>query len=164
MKRIIFIMALIAITLTGLAQNVSIWKPVPKNLFTIDKYGAVKLTATNAPATGVWLWRWDANVVLDELVYHSDIKQYVSTPLSAIGPAIGFKHYVPLSDGTAYNDFSITGAVLLGTDVYKPDLAAIKIAVMAEVFEHIKLGLAYTPNTPANIKHLSFVFGGSIGF
>ena len=163
MKRIVLLMALIAITLTGIAQKASVWRPVPKNLFTIDN-GAVKLTSTNAPVTGVWLWRFDASVVLDELVYNTELKQYVSMPFSAIGPAIGYRHYVALPDGSPYSDFGVTGAVLLGTNIYNPSLAALKIAIMAEVFQYLKLGLAYTPNTPANIKHLSFVFGGAVTF
>ena len=127
--------------------------------------GAVRLTATNtAVKNGTWLWRFDATVALDELVYNTEIKQYVSVPFSAIGPAIGYKHFVALPDGTPYSDFGVTGAILLGTNIYQPDMASLKIAVMATVFEYLKLGIAYTPNTPANIKHLSFVFGGSISF
>jgi hypothetical protein len=164
MKKVILLLTLVI--LAGAIQAQSIWKPVPKDLFTKDatiynEGGEVLLSLENASE---WLWRFDGTVLIDELVWHKDTRQFVSVPLSAVGPAIGYKHYSALPDGTPYNDFGVSAAVLLGTNIYDPSLASAKLVVMVTVFQYIKFGGVYTLNVPADVGHFGIAIGAGINF
>jgi hypothetical protein len=144
----------------GLANaQVSLFKPVPKDLFSNALY---KVTANPQE----WIWRFDATVIGDEQIYHKDTKQFTSLVLSAVGPAIGYKHFVPtsLTDPTPYCNFGVSAALLLGTDIYNASLSSMKIGLFLNAFQFVKIGGAYTLNVPTNVSHLSIVVGGSVNF
>lgn len=156
MKKLIMLLFLVAITVTGFSQGV--FRPIPANLFNVqDKAFNLKAGTT----THVVLWRFDATVVATEFIFEGN--QVTSKTLSAVGPGFGAKWYVPKSDvdPTPYNVFGISGAVLLGTDIYQPDLAAIKIAVLANAFQFFTAGVAYTPSATSKF---SLLLGGQITF
>jgi hypothetical protein len=157
MKRLIISLLFITLTVIGFSQ--SLFKPVPANLFTAhDKALNLKAGTT----THEILWRFDATVVATEFTFAAD-HQVTSKTLSAIGPGFGAKWYVPKSDvdPTPYNVFGVSAAILLGTDIYQPDLAAVKIAVLANAFQFFTAGVAYTPNAT---NKFSLLLGGQITF
>lgn len=158
MKKFIVILILAIFSIASYSQKVSLWKPLPKDLFSSTLY--------KTGGTQVWFWRFDATIVADELVYNKTIKQFSSVALSAVGPAIGYKHFVPTStsDPTPYCNFGVSASLLLGTDIYQASLASMKFALFANVFQFLKVGGAYTLNTPADIGHFSILLGGSINF
>lgn len=156
MKKLIFLFVLVAITVTSFSQGV--FRPVPANLFqSQDKAFNLKAGTT----THVVLWRFDATVVTNEFIFEGN--QVTSKTLSAVGPGFGAKWYVPKSDvdPTPYNVVGISGAVLLGTDIYQPNLAAVKIAVLVNAFQFFTAGVAYTPNATGKF---SLLLGGQITF
>lgn len=157
MKKLIVLLFLVAITITSFSQGV--FRPVSANLFNMqDKALNLKAGTT----THVVLWRFNATIVATEFIFESS-HQVTSKTLSAVGPGFGAKWYVPKSDvdPTPYNVFGISGAILLGTDIYQPDLASMKIAVLANAFQFFTAGVAYTPNATSK---LSLLLGGQITF
>jgi hypothetical protein len=157
MKKLIIILLLIAFPVIGFSQ--SLFKPVPTDLFKVkDKSLNLKVGTT----THTTLWRFDATVIATEFIFAGK-NNVESKTLSAVGPGFGIQWYVPKSDGdpTPYNVFGVSGAILLGTDIYQPDLASIKIAVLANAFQFFTFGGAYTPNAPYKF---SLLLGGQIKF
>jgi hypothetical protein len=152
MKKLIIILVLACFSLAGYSQ-VSLFKPVPVDLF--------KSTGLKAGGSSAWLWRLSALVVAEELVYDKVTKQFNSKPLSSVGPAIGYRHFTPLSDGTPYNDFGVNLAVLLGADLNTITPASLKAALVINAFQFINVGGAYTLNAT---NHWSILLGASINF
>jgi hypothetical protein len=152
MKKLLIILTLFLITIAAQAQ--SIWKPVQPCIFSPT---ALKASGTNS----IWLWRLSAVVVADELTYNKVTKSFDSTPLSSLGPAIGYRHFTKLSDGSPYNDFGINAAVLLGTDINHISTASMKAAIIVNAFKFINIGGAYTFNVT---NHFSILLGASINF
>lgn len=118
------------------------------------------------PEMQKWEWKLDASIDVVEFNYDKDLKQLVSKEFSAIGPAIGYQHFVPTSDTdpTAFNNYGFSAAFLLGQSIYNPDLAAAKIALQANLMQYFKFGVTYTIRTPTTISHLGVFFGGGITF
>jgi hypothetical protein len=152
MKKLFLIGFLVAMTLAVSAQN--IFQPVPDNLFSTEK--AIKAGAVDH----MWLWRFDATVALAEFTYVKEIKQFTFQEFSAVGPAIGFQHYV-VSDTGPFNNYGVSAAVLLGKSIYNPDMAALKVALIGNFFQYFKGGVSYTPNAT---DHWAVLLGGGITF
>lgn len=154
MKRLIVLIALIAFfAVSGASQ--SLFKPVPKDLLAKEVNG-VK-TLTNASA---WLWRFSAAVTATELTWDKSSKKFVSAPLSSVGPAIGYRHYVE-ANGVPYNDFGVNAALLLGTDINNVELASMKLAILLNAFQFVNVGACYTFN---NTNHFGILLGASVNF
>jgi hypothetical protein len=151
MKKLIVILLFAVFTASGFAQ--SIFKPVPSNLFSHN------LTASNVTQNAsTWFWRFSAEVTAEELTWNKTTKQFDSAPLSSVGPAIGYRHFVPLADGTPYNDFGVNLALLLGTDINTIDPATLKVALMVNAFKFVNLGV------DTNFKTVGILLGASINF
>lgn len=157
MKKLIILFVFVLLTLGATAQG--LFKPVPKDLFTQPKY-ALKATTGG---THVWLWRFDATINLTELTWDKATKQFVSNSFSAVGPGIGYKHFVPVSstDPTPFENYGFSAALLLGTNIYTPDFSKIKIALEADLFQYLKAGVTFTGNTK---DWFGIFFGSGITF
>lgn len=170
MKKIIVILFLACVTLTGFSQG--LFKPVALFSTKVEsKYietpcPSFYYKVGEAPVTQKWVWRFDATIALVELNYNKDTKQFISTAFSAVGPAIGYQHFVPTSatDPTPFNNYGASFAFLLGENIYNPDLAKIKLALVANVMQYFKFGLTYTPKPVVNLNPLGFFFGGGVTF
>jgi hypothetical protein len=154
MKKILTIIFLAAFTLSVSAQ--SIFKPVPGTLFKQDASSLKSLTNAST-----WLWRFSAMVTATELQYDKATKQFVSAPLSSVGPAIGYRHFTALPDGTPFNDWGINAAILLGTDLEHIDPARIKAALLINAFSFVNVGACYTFG---GTNHFGILLGASISF
>jgi len=108
-------------------------------------------------------WRFDAAISITEFTWSSSLKKFTPQMFSAVGPAIGVQWYRPTSfdDPTPFNVGGISAAVLLGKNVYEPDLAAVKIAVVANIYQYFKFGPTYTPQA---IDKWGMFFGGGVTF
>jgi hypothetical protein len=138
MKKLLIILFLAVSTIIVQAQ-ISLFKPVPKNLFqTVNSNQKVSQTPS------VWLWRFSAMVTATELTYDKTSKQFLSAPLSSVGPAIGYKHYTALADNSPYNDWGINFAALIGTDINSIDPASIKAALLLNCFQFVNIGCDYS--------------------
>jgi hypothetical protein len=157
MKKLIVSLLLISLSVITFSQGV--FRPVPADLF---KANDKALNLKAGTTTHVILWRFDATVVAQEVIFGPG-KEVTSKTLSAVGPGFGAQWYVPKSDTdpTPYNIFGISGAILLGTNIYQPELESIKIAVLANAFQFFTAGVAYTPNAA---NKFSLLLGGQIKF
>jgi hypothetical protein len=153
MKKIIVLLFFVAFTVSAFAQ--SAFKPVPKNLFVLDAS-----SLKSVPVTSIWLWRFSAEVTAVELTWNKTSKQFDSSPLSSVGPAIGYRHFVPLADGTPYNDFGVNIAALLGTDINQINPASIKLALLINAFQFVNVGVDYSFSG----KTVGILLGASINF
>jgi hypothetical protein len=133
----------------------SIFKPVPNNLFAVQEKG---LKATETPS--VWLWRFSAEITAVELIYNKETKQFDSQPLSSAGPAIGYRHYTSLPDGSPYNDFGVNFAALIGTDITHITPASIKAALFINAFQYLNVGVDYSIGS----KTFGILLGASVNF
>ena len=91
----------------------------------------------------IWVWRISATITADELVWNKETKNFLSNPLSAVGPAIGYRHFVQLSNGTIYNDFGINAAALLGFNINDVNPTNFKGAIFVNCFQYINIGVDY---------------------
>lgn len=162
MKRLILSLIFVAIVAMGFSQGL---------LHKVDPFPTIKekgdmLSKGIIPATSKTVWRFDASIVIVELNYDKTAKKFLANSFSAVGPAIGIQNYVPTSvtDPTPFNNWGISGAFLLGPSIYNPDLAAAKVAIVANIMQYFKFGTTYTFNMPDNISHFGVFFGGGITF
>ena len=137
MKKLIIILFLALFTTSSFAQG--LFRPIDKNMFKTDAS-----SLKSSPLASVWLWRFSAAVTAEELVWNKTTKQFDSAPLSSVGPAIGYRHFVPLADGTPYNDFGVNLAALLGTDINQINPASIKVALLINAFQFVNIGVDYS--------------------
>lgn len=149
MKKLLITIIFVTITFGLFGQ--SIFKPVPKNLFQ---------TGDKALQNGAFLWRFSAQLTATEFQWDKASKGFISLPLSSVGPAIGFRHFVPLADGTPFNNWGVNASLLMGVDINAAQPASVKLAITADLFK-LNVGFAYT-FTGEN--HYGFLFGTSIAF
>jgi len=155
MKKLIVLLVFVGMSIGVFGQ--SIWKPVPKNLLFENKDRDITLNSTSS----TWLWRFSAVIAAQELVYDKTLKEFTSHPLSSIGPAIGYRHFVSLPDGTPYNDFGINAALLIGGDINQIELTKMKLALLVNAFKFINVGTTYTLNST---NKFGILLGGSVNF
>jgi len=158
MKKLIVVLLLTILSVVGFSQ--SIFHPMPNDLFkVVDR----SLGISEGTTTHSWAWRFDATVAFTELVYDKTNKQFITSMFSAVGPAVGYQHYVATSstDPTPFNNYGFSAAILFGKNVTEPDLGAIKLAVIANLFQYFRFGASYTPNTS---NHFGILVGGGITF
>ena len=151
MKKYLLLFVFTLCTLSMFSQ--SIWKPVPSNLFQTGKY-----TTSLSVIPSVWLWRVSANITAEELVWNKSTKQFNSAPLSSMGPAIGYRHYVAASDGTTITDYGFNAILLLGEDINHVDPASIKLGLTVNCFQYVNIGI------DTNFKTVGILLGASINF
>jgi hypothetical protein len=154
MKKIILLLFFVTFAVITNAQT--IFHPVPSDIF--KTHSGTFQTVQNPSA---WLWRMSAIVTATELTYEKATKQFISAPLSSVGPAIGYKHFYALPDGTPATDWGVSGALLLGMDINHIDPASMKAAILLNAFQFINVGGVYTFN---NANHFGILIGASINF
>lgn len=162
MKKLVILLFLISISLTGISQG--LFRPV--SLFPTKTENDHRVSLGDNAITQKWEWRFDASLSIVELNYNKATKQLASTAFSAVGPAIGYQHFVPTSatDPTPFNNYGFSFAVMLGESIYTPDVARLKLALVANVLQYLKFGVTYTPKPAADIFPVGFFFGGGITF
>lgn len=138
---------ILAVIMSGMGLSVqaqdavSIWKPVPKNLFQVEKTTIRTVTQLTTP--GMWLWRFQAGIVATELTYDKLSKQWQSSALNAVGPGVGYRYYTTNTDGTLINTFGFNFLLLLGTNMENISIASIKPALTVSAFDFLNVGVDY---------------------
>jgi len=154
MKKLILILTLAMFTLAMNAQ-ISLFKPVPKDLF--------KTLNLNAPKTGLAntaiLWRFNASLIGNELTYNKVTKQLDSNPLSGVGPGFGIRHYYQAPDGTPASDWGVSLVALLGTDLEHITPASFKPAITINAFNFVNVGVDLI-----NFKQIGYIIGAQVNF
>lgn len=154
MKKLLLLASIFALLSLSVGAQ-GLFRPIPKDLFTANKS---VLKAVETPS--VWLWRISAEVTAVELIYNKETKQFDSQPLSSAGPAIGYKHFTELPDGSPYCDFGVSLACLLGTDITQVVPANIKGALLINAFQYLNVGVDYGFGN----KAFGILIGASINF
>jgi hypothetical protein len=152
MKKLFVILLLATVTFAANAQG--LFHKVTPAIFTVNQkalpLGKTMLLANGTSIlSGVTKWRIDATFAFSENIYHKDIKQWVSNPFGAIGPAISLQHYVPTSitDPTPYNNWGIGAGVAAGVNILQPSFSSVKFIVEGNILQFIKGGFTATLNT-----------------
>jgi len=149
MRRLLMLLILVLGSLNVFSQASpfqGFFKPIPKDLFkNYNKYQYTYLKGvTDSTSKGVWLFRFDAEITAVQLSYNKTDKTWISSPLSSVGPGIGYKHYTNL-DGTPYNDFGINAIVLLGYNWSELPSSKASVSTVCTVnfLEYINIGGGY---------------------
>lgn len=163
---ILFATISVAVFSQGLFKPVTSFSTKAENKYIESPYPSLYYKIGEIPITQKWIWRFDATIAIVELNYNKDTKQFVSTAFSAVGPAIGYQHFVPTSadDPTPFNNYGVSAAFLLGENIYNPELAKIKLALVANIMQYFKFGVTYTPKPVVSLSPVGFFFGGGVTF
>jgi hypothetical protein len=153
MKRLLIIISFILLASVLTAQHVGLFRPVPQTLFQSSP-GVLNASQNSS----VWLWRLNANLIADELVWDKSTKQFNSIPLSAVGPGIGYHHFVELDNGAPYNDWGVNFLILIGTNIEQITPANLKAAFTINAFNIANIGV------DTNFKTFGILFGVSVNF
>jgi hypothetical protein len=154
MRKLLVITFLLALAFHVSGQ--SIFKPVPQMFQnTADK--------TILSPDHKLLWRIDATIVLYEIGKNPETGFMEGRTFSGVGPAIGIQNYIPTSaiDPTPYNNWGASLGVLVGPDLYNPDVAKMKVALIGNLFQYFRFGVDYTFNAKYKI---GYIIGGGITF
>jgi hypothetical protein len=154
MKKLLLILTFAVLTIAMNAQ-ISLFKPVPKDLF---KTLNLKVSKANLVNTKI-LIRFDAQLVGNELTYNKVTKQLDSNPLSGVGPGIGIRHYYQAPDGSAASDWGVSLAILLGMDLQHITPASIKPALTVNAFNFVNVGIDLI-----NFKQIGYIIGAQVNF
>jgi len=162
MKKLIILVLLASLTFAGFSQG--LLKTVP--LFPTKAENDRLMLLGVTPITHKIVVRLDATIVVAEVNQNKVTKAWSPTPLSAIGPAIGFQSYIPTSatDPTPINNYGASLGLALGKTIYNPNLAEAKAVLAINIWQYFKFGGTYTFNPPTDIAKLGFFFGGGITF
>ena len=153
MKKLIII--LFCIIQFSIISAQSLFKPVPSDLFTREATADKTIRGTEA-----FLWRFSAQLTGVEYQYDKDAKGFISLPLSSVGPAIGYRHYVALVDGAPFNNWGMNLSLLMGMDINGVEPAVMKLALTADLFK-LNVGFCYTFGSG---NHYGILLGTSIAF
>ena len=162
MKKIIVLLLFVSIVFTVNSQG--LFKPV--SLFPSSAENAKLLKAGEAPITNKWAWRFDATQVFAEVNRNTLTKESFTTAFSAIGPAIGYQHFVPTSalDPTPLNNYGVSLGIAVGESIFNPELTKLKLTLAGNLWEYFKFGLTYTPKPLQDIHPIGYFFGGGVTF
>jgi hypothetical protein len=143
MKKLIFIFLLMIGSLVASAQTApfnGFLKPVPDNLFKSPTY--LKGVDTTIVKNSLWLFRFDASITAVAIQYDKTTKSWLSSPLSSVGPGLGYKHYT-LANGKPYNDFGVNLIALVGYDW--TDMSKVNLSLVGTVnfLEYVNIGGGY---------------------
>jgi hypothetical protein len=134
----------------GIAAHAqSIFKPVPKTLFTENKDMSIK--ASLSPS--VWLWRFSAGVIATQWTVEN--KQVKQEAFNKTGMGLSYAHYID-QDGLPYNNVSVNGFLFFPVD----GSAKVTIAGTVSFLKYIQVGLDYD----AGLNKLGVLTGISYTF
>ena len=137
MKKLVFLLALIFISLAGFSQVrqdrfKGFFGPVDKDLF-VAKEGTRALTS-------VWLFR--PIVELTALQFNLTKPVEVAS-LSSLGTGISYQHFVDV-DGEPYSNFGVNGLILFSQDPGGIEPAKLSFAATVSAFQYVNVGVGYS--------------------
>lgn len=140
MKKLLILCLLIFGCLAATAQSPfhGFFKPLPTDLFHNVSYVKGDLSTT----TGLWLFRFDASITAVQLEYNKTDKKWVTSPLSSVGPGLGYRHYVEVND-EPYCDFGVNALVLLGYGWTEISATNLSLVGTVNFLEFINVGAGY---------------------
>ena len=134
MKKLILLLLVIVSTFTIEAQ--SIWKPVPKDLFSAE-LSADRTVKGNS----VLLPRWTAGISAEKLNYNKVTKKLEPESFSKIGIGFSLANYIDVN-GEPYNNWSVNAFLFLPT--LNTD-NIISLAVTVSALQYLQIGFDFEP-------------------
>lgn len=159
-KLIVVCMLIIGSAVAVNAQNKwkGFFKPVEKDLF--SNPDVMNVRGITDITKGVWLFKFDAEITAVQLEWIKAEKKWESSPLSSVGPGIGYRHYIQYN-GEPYCNFGVNALCLLGYD-WTNDLSEANISAVATIMflDFINVGGGYNFTHKAPV----FLMGTSVNF
>jgi len=149
-KLFVFCMVLfLAVAVNAQSPWKGFWTPVNKGFQPTERL---------ALGTSTWLFRPTVSVTALALNYNKELKQIETSPFSKAGLGLSYSHYKSMADGTLYNDFSVSGLVLLNTIGEEDTPTAVNAAITISALQFINLGVGYDFGTRVVFGLLGVVY------
>ena len=139
MKKLLLVLAFVALTISGFAQSPwdGFFKPVNSKQFNYHlKAASLELNPN------VWLFRPAVSIAATMLLYDKTIKDWTASSFTSVGMGIGYQHYID-NNGTPYNNFGFNALMFVNT-VPK---ATISLAGTVSAMKFIDVGGGYNFGT-----------------
>lgn len=157
MKKLIILFLLVSVTCvlnaqkSDLTTKVSLFKPVPSNLFKSQvAYNTTVGAIVEVPSA--WFLRLTAGAVTTRNTYDKVTKKWNTAPMSAVGMGAGYQHYTALADGTPYNNYGFNLLLLTSVRLFDQEQATMGVGLFATFFQFINVGFDYMPGLEAGNK------------
>lgn len=108
MKKILFVITALLISVGVFGQVGNLLKPIDNVLKVSDVRGIKSLTNEYA-------LRLNVGVTATQSTYNKETKTFETNPLTAVGFGLGYQHYVAQTDGTLFNNFGANLLLLVPT-------------------------------------------------
>ena len=132
MKKLILVLALLAMTLTAFPQSWDgFFKPVNKKLLIVP--------GTRQPAT-VWLFRPVVTVTALQFMFKNPVE--VSS-LSSLGTGLSLQHLIN-NDGEPYVNYGFNALLLFTNDIGGVAPASLSFALTGSFLNYVSLGVGYS--------------------
>ena len=156
MRKLLFMIPLLMITLTGFSQLFSgFLQPVKDN-------PAFKVTDGKGFSDNVALIRFTAAVEANQYIYNKVSKAVEQKFFSKAGFGLSYAFYDLREDGTPYSDFSVNALVLTTLQDESPSLS---FAVTGTFWQYISAGLDFQPSLiGSDYFPVSVLFGAKYKF
>ena len=111
MKKLLVVLAFVALTISGFAQSPwdGFFKPVNTKQFEYHLKGVSEGLNPN-----VWLFRPAVSIAATMLTYDRTLKDWTSTAFTSVGMGIGYQHYID-NNGIPYNNFGFNALMFVNT-------------------------------------------------
>lgn len=158
MRKLLFMIPLLLITLAGFSQPFSgFLKPVKDN----PALKGLELTDKGF-SDNVALIRFTAGVEANQYIYNKVSKSVEQKFFSKAGFGLSYAFYSIREDGTPYSDFSVNALVLTTLADESPQLS---FAVTGTFWQYISAGLDFQPSlVGSDYFPLSVLFGAKYKF
>jgi hypothetical protein len=143
MKKLIIVCMLIVGSFVANAQTnpfKGFFKPVENDLFTNPD--VMKFRGVDTLKTGVWMFKFDAEITAVQLLYNKTDKKWTASPLSSAGPGIGYRHYIQYN-GKPYCNFGVNLLALVGYDWTEVSTANLSLVTTVTFLDYINVGGGY---------------------
>jgi hypothetical protein len=140
MERLIILLFLFTVTLSGFAQSLfkGFFKPVDESLFKVAE--TTDQIAKADQSTSIWLFR--PIVTITAMQFTFDKPMAVSS-LSSMGTGLSYSHFISQND-QPYQNFSANLLILFTQDVGDVEPAKLSIAGTVSVLQYISVGVGYS--------------------
>ena len=138
MKKLLVLLAFIAITISGFSQSKwdGFFKPVTRQSFDYHLKGTMSMNPN------VWLFRPAVSLAATMLTYDKTTKDWNATAFNSVGMGIGYQHYID-NNGTPYNNFGFNALVFVNAT---PE-ATVSFAGTVSALKFIDVGGGYNLGT-----------------
>lgn len=138
MKKLLVVLAFVALTISGFAQSPwdGFFKPVTEQQFNYH------LKGVSAVNPNVWLFRPAVSIAATILTYDKTVKDWTASAFSSVGMGIGYQHYID-NNGTPYNNFGFNALMFVNAE---PE-ATISLAGTVSALKFIDVGGGYNLGT-----------------